>query len=165
MFSKEMQNALNEQINHEYYSSFLYLSMAAYFESVSWPGFAGWMQVQSEEEASHAKKFVAYVQERGGRVLLAELKAPPTEFKSIMDIFEQVYTHEKHVTALIHKLYALAIKDNDYAAQTFLHWFINEQVEEEANTALIVEQLKRVGESTGALFALDHQLSKRGGNS
>lgn len=163
MISKEMQDKLNEQINHEYYSSFLYLSMAAYLESVDWQGFATWVRVQSEEEATHAKKFVAYVQDRGGRVVLTTIQAPPIEFKNTLDVFQQVYAHEQKVTELINKLNAQAVKESDYASQAFLQWFINEQVEEEKNASLIVAQLKRIGESTGSLFALDHHLGKRGG--
>ena len=163
MISKVIQDGLNAQINHEFYSSYLYLSMASYFESVNWPGFAAWVRVQSNEEETHAKKFVAYVQDRGGRVILDVIKAPPTEFKNALDVFQQVYAHEQHVTALINSLYVQAVKESDYATQGALQWFINEQVEEEKNASLIVEQLKRIGDSTGSLFALDHHLGKRSG--
>jgi ferritin len=163
MLSKSIQDALNEQIKHEFYSSYLYLSMAAYFESADWPGFATWVRVQSEEESTHAKKFFQYVTDRGGRVVLGAIDAPPAEFKNTADVFQQVLAHEQKVTALIDKLYALAVSEKDYASQSFLLWFIDEQVEEEKNASLICEQLKRIGESTGSLFALDHQLGKRGG--
>jgi ferritin len=163
MLSKSIQDALNEQIKHEFYSSYLYLSMAAYFESANWPGFATWVRVQSEEESTHAKKFFQYVTDRGGRVVLGTIDAPPVEFKNTADVFQQVLAHEQKVTALIDKLYALAVNEKDYASQSFLLWFIDEQVEEEKNASLICEQLKRIGESTGSLFALDHQLGKRGG--
>jgi ferritin len=163
MLSKSIQDALNEQIKHEFYSSYLYLSMAAHFESANWPGFATWVRVQSEEESTHAKKFFQYVTDRGGRVVLGAIDAPPAEFKNTADVFQQVLAHEQKVTALIDKLYALAVSEKDYASQSFLLWFIDEQVEEEKNASLICEQLKRIGESTGSLFALDHQLGKRGG--
>jgi ferritin len=162
MLSKSIQDALNEQVNHEFYSAFLYLSMTAYFESVNWPGFAAWVRAQSEEEETHAKKIFQYVIDRGGRATISAIDAPPVEFKSPRDVFEQVLAHEQKVTAMINNLYALAVKENDYAAQTYLQWFVNEQVEEEKNATLIVEQLKRIGESVGSQFALDHQLGKRG---
>jgi ferritin len=158
-----MQDSLNEQIKHEFYSAYLYLSMAAYFESINWPGFATWVRVQSEEETTHAKKIFQYVIDRGGRAMLGAIDAPPAEFKNPADVFNQVLAHEQKVTALINKLYAQATSESDYATQSFLLWFINEQVEEEKNASLICEQLKRIGESTGSLFALDHQLGKRGG--
>ena len=162
MLSKTLQDVINEQIKHEFYSAFLYLSMAAYFESVDWPGFASWMRVQSGEEETHARKFVQYVIDRGGRVLLGAIDAPPTEFTGPHDVFQQALAHEQKVTGLINNIYALAVAENDYAAQSFLQWFINEQVEEEKNATLICGQLRRIGESSGSLFALDHHLGKRG---
>jgi ferritin len=162
MISQTLTDAINEQIKHEFYSSNLYLSMAAWFESVDWPGFATWMRVQNEEEATHAKKFVQYLVDRGSHAVIGAIDAPPSDFAGPHDAFQQVLTHEQKVTGLINKLYALAVSENDYAAQSFLLWFINEQVEEEKNASQIVGFLKRIGENSGSLFALDHQLSKRG---
>jgi ferritin len=164
MISNSVHQALNEQIKQEFYASYLYLSMAAYFEANSWPGFAKWMRVQSDEEMVHAKKFFDYVVDQSCRVILGAIDAPPADFKSVHDVFNQVLAHEQEVTGLINNLNALAIKENDYATQTMLQWFIREQVEEEKNANLIVDQLKRIGESSNALFMLDHRLGKRGGD-
>jgi ferritin len=136
--------------------------MTAYFESVNWPGYASWVRIQSDEEAGHARKLIQYLFDRGGRAIIGAIAAPPSDYASPHDVFNKVLEHEQKVTALINKIYALAVSENDYAAQVFLQWFINEQVEEEKNASLIVGFLERIGESSGSLFALDHQLSKRG---
>jgi ferritin len=161
MLSKAMQDAINEQIKNELYSAYLYLSMAAYSEAANLPGFAQWMKVQSQEEVEHAMKFFDFVNERGGRVVLQAIDQPPVEFESPLDIFEKTLEHERKVTGLIHRLYELALKENDYAAQVMLHWFIEEQVEEEQNAAQILETLQMVGDKTQALFMLDRELGKR----
>jgi ferritin len=163
MISKTMVDQINEQIMHELYSAYLYLSMSAYAESANLPGAAAWLKVQASEEQTHAMKFFEFVLERGGRVELKAIAQPPAEFKSLLALFEQVYEHEQKVTARIHLLYALAVKENDYASQVYLQWFVNEQVEEEKNASQIVETLKMIGDSKGSLFQLDHQLGKRGG--
>jgi ferritin len=163
MLSKSMQDGLNEQIQKEYYSSYLYLAMAAYCEASNLPGSAKWMRVQSGEELKHAMKLYDHVVDRGGRVTLQAIQQPPGEYKSALDIFEKVFAHEQHVTASIHKLYALALKENDYPAQVMLQWFVTEQVEEEKSASLVVEQLKAVGESKTSLMLLDRHLGKRGG--
>jgi ferritin len=161
LINKTVQDAINEQIKNELYSAYLYLSMGAYFESLALPGFAKWMKVQAAEEQEHAMKFFDYVFERGGRVQLKAIDQPPFEWKSPMEAFEQVLEHEQKVTAMIHDLYALATKEKDYASQVMLHWFINEQVEEEMNAAAIIEQLKRILEHETAILMLDHDLGKR----
>lgn len=153
--------AINKQINAELYSSYLYLAMAAHFEGESWLGLASWMKIQSREEYSHAMKFYEYVFERGGSVVLDAIDAPPSEWKSPLAVFEEVYAHELKVTALINDLLALAKKEGDAATESMLQWFINEQVEEEANASLIVEQLKRIKDSANGLFMLDHELGER----
>lgn len=163
MLAKTVQDALNEQIKHELYSAHLYLSMSAYFESTNLTGMAKWMRVQSGEEAGHANKFFDYVHDRGGRALMTAIDQPPTDFESPLDVFSKALEHERKVTGLINSLYALALKENDYASQAFLQWFITEQVEEEKNATLIVEMLKRIGPSGGGLIHLDRQLGKRGG--
>ena len=162
MISQTIQNAINQQIKHEFYSSYLYLSMSAYFETLSLPGFARWMRVQSQEENVHAMKFFDFVNDRGGSVELQALDQPPSEFQSPLDVFEQALQHERKVTTAIHQLYGVAAKENDYATQTLLQWFITEQVEEEKNAGQIVEQLKMTGGEPSALLLLDRELAARG---
>ena len=162
MLSKAMQDAINEQIKNELYSAYLYLSMAAYFETGNLPGFAHWMRMQSQEEVAHAIKFFDFVNERGGRVVLQAIDQPPVEFDSPSDVFEKTLEHERKVTALIHHLYEVALKENDYAAQVMLHWFIEEQVEEEDQASQILETLRMVGDKGNALVMLDRQLGSRG---
>ena len=161
MLSKKMLDAFNEQINKELYSAYLYLSMGAWAETQNLPGFAHWMHEQFEEETAHALKFFEYVVDRGGRVLLQAIDAPAVEWKSPLAMFEQVLEHEQFVTSLIHNLYALAVKENDYPSQVLLQWYINEQVEEEKHATYIVDTLKMVGEKGQALVMLDRELAKR----
>jgi ferritin len=161
MLSKALQDAFNEQIKNELYSAYLYLSMSAYFERVNMPGFAHWMRAQSQEEVSHAMKFFEHVNDRGSYVVLKTIEQPPSEFKSPLDIFQQALEHEKKVTAMINRLYDMAIKENDYPAQVELQWFVTEQVEEEKSASDIVEQLKMIGEHSPSLIMLDRQLGAR----
>jgi ferritin len=162
MFSKKVQDAINEQIKNELYSAYLYLAMAAYFDSINLPGFAHWMRVQFAEEQGHAKRLYHFCYERGGRVILQAIDQPPSEWASPLAVFEDTLKHEQKVTGLIDDLYALAVKENDYASQIFLQWYISEQVEEEANATQIIETLKMTGEKGHALIMLDHQLGRRG---
>jgi len=162
MLSKSMQDAINEQIKQELYSAYLYLSMGAHCESVNLPGVAHWMKVQYQEETGHAMKFFDYVFDRGGRVVLQGIEKPPAEFRSVTEVFEKTLEHERKVTGLINQLYALAVKENDYASQEFLHWFIKEQVEEEKNATQILEQLKMIGEKGSGIIMLDRHLASRG---
>lgn len=162
MITKTMQDAINSQIQAEMYSANLYLAMAAYCESVNMKGFSNWLRVQSKEELEHALKLFDYLIERGGRASIGAVSQPPNEFKSARDVFEQTLAHEKEVTAKIHGLYETAIAEKDYATQTLLHWFISEQVEEEAHATEYVEKLKMIGESSNALFWIDKELGKRG---
>ena len=163
MISKTMQDAVNEQINKELYSSYLYLSMAAYFEAKNLPGFAKWLHVQTDEERGHGMKFYEHLVDRGGRVMLKAIAAPATEWKSSLEAFKEVQTHEAEVTASINALYELALKEKDYPLQVLLGWYINEQVEEEKNAAEIVQQLELIDAHGTAVLMLDHQLGKRGG--
>ncbi len=163
MISKAMQDAVNDQINKELYSSYLYLSMAAYFENKNLPGFAHWMHIQEGEERGHAMKLYDFLIDRSGAVLLKAIDAPPADWKSNLELFKEVAAHEAKVTASINALYELALKEKDYPAQVLLHWFINEQVEEEKNAAEIVAQLELVEARGAAVLMLDHRLSKRGG--
>jgi ferritin len=163
MLKETIQKAMNEQIKHELYSSYLYLSMAAYCESIALPGFAHWLTFQAQEEVEHAMKFYGFIHERGGRVTLMAIEQPPAEFGTPLDIFEQTLEHEQKVTALINDLYALAIQEDDYASQIFLQWFIEEQVEEEATATEILDMLKRTGDQGQALLMMDRQLGERQG--
>jgi len=162
MISKNMQDAINEQIKNEVYSAYLYLSMCAYFESSNLPGFANWMRIQYEEELSHALRLFDHANERGGRVNLLAIPQPTTDWKSTLEVFTQVLEHEQHVTALIHKLYETALAEKDYPAQVMLQWFINEQVEEEKNATEVLEHLKLIDARGTAVLMLDHRLAKRG---
>jgi len=161
MLNNTLQTALNNQIKHELYSGYLYLSMAAHFEAADLPGFAVWMKKQGHEEAGHAMKIYGYIHDQGGRVTLQALDGPPTQFGSPLSVFQAAFEHEQKVTGLIRSLYDLASKENDYATQVFLQWFINEQVEEERNASQIVEQLKMIGESGPSLFMINAQLGAR----
>lgn len=164
MINKAMQDAMNDQINKELYSSYLYLSMAAYLEDKNLSGFAHWMRVQETEEREHAMKLYDFIVERGGRVTLKAIDAPKAEWKSTLELAEEVAAHEGMVTASIYALYELALKEKDYPAQIMLQWFINEQVEEEKNAAEIVANLKLIEDRGTAVLMLDHRLAKRGGD-
>ncbi len=163
MISKTMQDAMNDQINKELFSSYLYLSMAAYFEDKNLPGFSHWMRIQEAEEREHAMKLYDYLLERGGKVTLRAIDAPKTEWSSTLEVAQEVAAHEAKVTASIHALYETALKEKDYPAQVMLQWFITEQVEEEKNAAEIVANLKLIEERGTAVLMLDHRLSKRSG--
>ena len=161
MIGKKMEKALNEQINAEYYSAYLYLSMVAYFEDQNLAGFANWMKSQVQEETMHAMKFFDFVCERGGRVTLKAIEQPPKTWKSPLAAFEAAYKHEQLVTSLINKLVDLAITEKDHATNAFLQWFVNEQVEEETSVDSVVQKLKMVGDAPGALFMIDRELGQR----
>jgi len=160
MISQTMQDALNDQIKNEVYSSYLYLSMSAYFNLLDLPGFAGWMRQQSQEEYGHAIKILDYLEDQQAHVELRAIDQPPSEFGSPLDVWQQTLDHERQVTAMIHRLYELALKENDYATQAMLQWFVTEQVEEEKTVTLILEQVKRVGVSGTALFFIDRHVGK-----
>ena len=153
-----MREALNEQMNKELYSGYLYLSMSAYFESEALLGFAQWMKDHAQEEVDHAMKIFHFMNERGQRVTLGAIDQPETEFASPLSVFEMALAHEKMVTGLINDLYELALSEKDHATAVFLQWFITEQVEEEATFGDILDQLKRAGTSEHALFMLDRHL-------
>ena len=161
VISTTMQEAINQQIAHEFYSSYLYLAMSAYFETLSLPGFAHWMRQQSDEEREHAMKLYDFLHDRGGAVELKALAQPPGEFQSPLDVFQQALEHERKVTKLIHQLNELALKESDYATQAHLQWFITEQLEEENNASQVIEQLKMTGGQPAALFMLDRELGAR----
>jgi ferritin len=163
MLNATIQQALNDQVQKELHSAYIYLSMAAYFESENLPGAAHWMRSQAGEEQEHAMKIFDFIQDRGGRVTLQAIDAPPATFSSPLAVFEASYAHEQKVTKSIHDLYALAVKEADYPTQVMLQWFIDEQVEEEKNASAIMAQLQMVGDSPAALFMIDRQLAARAG--
>ena len=161
MLSQTIQDSINTQIKNEFYSAYFYLQMSSYFEEMGLPGFSKWMRVQYQEETLHGLKLFDFVNDRNGRAMLYGIEQPPSEFKSPLDVFQQALAHEQKVTALINSLYAQAQKENDYATQVLLQWFISEQVEEEKTAAQIVDQLKLAGDSGSALLLLDQQLGAR----
>lgn len=161
MISKKMEDAFNDQVAAEYYSAHLYLAMSAYFEASDMPGFANWMRIQYQEEMSHAEKIFDYVIERDGRAILKAFDAPQLEWDSTLQAFEATYEHEQKVTGLINNLMDLAISEKDHAAQIFLQWFVNEQVEEEASVKTVIQQLKLLGDSRAGLFQVDRELGQR----
>jgi len=161
MLSENMEKALNKQINAELYSSYLYLSMAAYFHSVGLDGFANWMRAQAKEEDVHAMKIFDYVNERGARVVLAEIEGPKTTWSSAVEVFEETLSHEQKVTALINGLVDLAKKESDHATDNFLQWFVAEQVEEEASADEVLNKVKLVGGEGNGIYMLDKELGAR----
>ncbi|NMB61425.1 MAG: ferritin [Chloroflexi bacterium] len=161
MFSKTLAKEMNLQIMHEMYSAYLYLSMASHFEINSLKGFAHWMKVQAEEELEHAMKFYEYINDRGEKVNLEQINQPPLEFGTVEEIFKMVLEHEQEVTARINLLYDIAVRDKDFASQSFLNWFVDEQVEEEKNASEILETLKMIGDKGNTLFMFDHSLGER----
>jgi ferritin len=161
MISKKMEKALNEQVNAELYSAYLYLSMEAYFKSQNLNGFANWMRVQTQEEVMHAMKIYEFINERGGRITLKAIDGPQTKWDSPLAVFKAVYEHEQKVTGLINNLVDLAIEEKDHATNTFLQWFVNEQVEEEASADQVVQQLKMMEKAPGGVFMLDRELGQR----
>jgi ferritin len=161
MLSKTIQDAFNEQIRNEIQSAYLYLAMSAHCEAVNLPGASHWLHAQWEEELEHAMKLYKYVFDRGGRVTLGAIEKPQAEFTGLLGIFQQVLSHEQKVTALINNLYAAALKENDYASQIEVQWFIKEQVEEEKNASGIIEMLKMAGDSGPTLIMADRQLGAR----
>ena len=162
MLSQKMGDALNEQLAMELYSSYLYLAMSAYASSQNLNGCAHWLRLQADEERAHGMRICGFVQERGGRVLLKRVDAPPAEWPSAPAIFEDIARHEKKVTESIYRLYELAQQEKDHATGIFLQWFINEQVEEEAHADEILRQFQAMGGAPHLLYLLDRQLGKRG---
>ena len=161
MIGKKMEKALNGQLNAEFYSAYLYLSMAGYFESVDLKGFANWMRVQTQEERFHAMKFYDYIIERGGRVILKQIEAPPNNWDSPLAVLEATLKHEQKVTGLINDLVYLAREQKDNASEIFLQWFVNEQVEEENNVNTVLGQLKLIKNAPQALFIMDKEMAQR----
>ena len=157
----KINDALNGQIKEEFYSSYLYLSMAAYLESLGLKGFAHWMEMQAKEELEHAMKIYKFVVDRGGRVRLFDIQQPPVEWESPLKVFEEALKHEQYITSKINGLMSLAREAGDYATEIFLQWFVTEQIEEEASVGEVVEKLKLVKDSPNGLFMIDRELGMR----
>jgi len=159
--SKTIQKALNEQINRELASAYVYLGMSAWADQENLNGAAGWLRIQWEEELVHATKLVDYIAERGGAVDLKAIATPPMKYASLLDCFRSVLKHEEDVSAAINGIYDIAAKEKDYATQTLLDWYVNEQVEEENQPAEIISMLERVGDSGSGILMVDRHLASR----
>lgn len=161
MIKESIQEALNKQINEELYSSYLYLAMSAYFEAQDLPGMGSWMRVQAQEELLHVGKFYTYICDRDGRVNLASISGPPSEWASPLEAFQGAYEHECKISRLVGNLVELAKKEGDHSTDNFLQWFVSEQVEEEATAKSIVGQLRLIGDNGYGLYAVDQELANR----
>ncbi|MDP4184194.1 MAG: ferritin [Bacteroidota bacterium] len=161
MLNEKLQQAINKQINAELHSSYLYYSMCAYLQNNGLSGFAHWTKIQAQEELTHANKFFDYVNERGGRVTLTAIEAVPTEFDGVLAVFKQIKQHEELVSELINNLMDVALSVNDHATKSFLQWFIDEQVEEEANVQAILDNLKLINGEGHGMLLLDRELMTR----
>lgn len=161
MLKASVEKVMNSQINEEIFSSYLYLSMAAYFESQNLQGFANWMRIQAQEEYIHSMKFFDYIIHAGGKVTLKAIKEPKTSWNSIVEAFEDTLIHEQHITDLINKLTSLSLKESDHATYSFLKWFVDEQVEEMANANQILHELKLIANNNAGVLMLDRELKAR----
>lgn len=161
MTNGKILEALNQQLNEEMNSSYVYLAMAADFKEKKWNGFSSWMKVQAEEEMSHVWKFYDYIYNRGGRVTLKPIDEPQAVYEGVKDLFQNTLKHEEYITSCIDNLVILCREEKDLATESFLRWFVDEQVEEEDNVHTILDQIERIGDNPGALFLLDQDLGKR----
>mgnify|MGYP000058805797 CR=1 FL=1 len=162
MLSKKLHNGLNDQINAELFSAYLYLAMSSWFKAQNLEGFASWLQIQAQEEVEHAMKFYGYLHDRGAAVELEQIDAPQKSWKSPLAAFEDAYKHEVYVSSRINDLADLAVAEKDHATNVFLHWFVDEQVEEEASALAVVEKLKLVAAHPGGIYMLDREMASRG---
>jgi len=162
MLSEKMERAINNQINRELYSAYLYLAMAAYFDSVKLPGFSSWMKVQYQEELSHAMRFLEYMAQKETRVIMLPIEEPPIEWRSPLSAFEEVFKHEQKVTGMINNLVDIAASENDSATKDFLQWFVKEQEEEEESAGKVIYKIRQIGgEEPEELTSIDAELAKR----
>lgn len=161
MLSKKLEAALNAQINAEFWSAYLYLSMAAHFAADGKPGFANWFEIQFKEEQDHAMKFFKYVVDRGGKVELKPINKVALSWKSPLAAFEDTLNHEQKVTAMINNLVSLAKEENDYATESMLKWFVDEQVEEEATAQSYIDALNMIKDNGFGIYTLDKELQGR----
>ncbi len=159
--NEKLEKAFNDQINAEFYSEYLYLSMFAYFERANLKGFSNWMNVQMQEEHAHAMGMFNYVHERGGKVTLKQIDTPPADWASVVEVFEEVLKHEKLVTSKINALMDVAEEANDRAAISFLDWYLKEQVEEEANVSNVLKTLKQICDAPQCIYMFDKELAAR----
>jgi ferritin len=162
MIDKRVLNALNDHLNAEFYASYYYVAMSAYFKETDFNGFAAWMRNQAQEELSHAMKIFDFINDREGIVDLAEIQAPVKSWENPLAAFKDAHAHEKEVTEKIYRLVDMSLEKRDHATNTFLQWFVTEQVEEEAAAVDIVNKLKLVGNDGNGLFLLDRDLGERG---
>jgi ferritin len=161
MLSEKISKALNDQVNAEFYSAYLYLAMSAYADTAGFKGIANWLYVQTREEMAHGVHIYEYILERGGTPVFADIKVPQTKFGSVKEIFEKVLAHERRVTELIGGIADLALKEKDHATYSFILWYVNEQVEEESSAGELAERAKRIGDNAAQLYQLDAQLAAR----
>ena len=161
MISEKMEQALNEQINKEFYSAYMYLAMSAYCNDLGLPGFAHWMRMQYEEENLHVTKMYDYILNQGGKVHLKAIEEPPKDYGTPVEIFEKTLEHERFVTQSINNLMGMAVDERDFATQTFLQWYVTEQVEEEANVQDVLSPLRMLGDEKGGLMMIDQKLGGR----
>ena len=156
-----MAAAINDQIKAEFDSAYIYLAMSAYFEDAGLAGMSHWMRKQYKEEVEHAEKFIAYLYERGARVIIPEIAKPKESYNDALDVFRTAYAHEQYVTSRIYKLVDLAVSEKDYATQSMLKWFVDEQMEEEDNTGGIVAKLEFLGNDKHSIYIVDRELASR----
>ncbi len=161
MLCEKIEKELNNQLNRELFSSYLYTAMGAYFVSRDMTGFAHWMHVQAHEEMSHAQKIYNYINERGARVILEQIEKPQSDWEGVLDVFQNTLKHEEYVTSSINDIVNTALEEKDHATHIFLQWFVTEQVEEEASVSEIINKLKLMKDAPGAIFMLDRELGQR----
>lgn len=161
MINEKVGKILNEQVNKELYSAYLYLSMSAYFSDMGLLGFANWMRIQAQEEQAHAMLIYDFLNDRGEKVILTSIAAPPNSWKTPIEVMEEVAQHENYVTGLINNIIFVAEEAKDRATMSYMNWFVDEQVEEEANAKEIIDKLKLIGDDKSALYLLDKDLSTR----
>ena len=161
MISNKISSAINAQINWEFWSGYLYLSMANHFESIGRKGIANWFRIQFKEEFAHAQIFINYLNARGAKVVLSPIKEVPSEWASPLEAFAATLAHERQVTSLINNLYALAEEEKDFATRQMLNWFIAEQVEEEETAQELIDNFTLVGEDGTGIYQIDAELAKR----
>jgi ferritin len=161
MITEKITKMLNKQINQEFYSSYLYLQMAAFFEEEKLNGFAAWMKIQSQEEYKHAMKLYEYVLQANAKVELQKIDSPKNKWKDALDVFQDTYKHEKQITGYINEIVDIALTEKDFATFSFLQWFVTEQVEEESTALLILDKIKLIGDNKTGLFFLDREMGSR----
>lgn len=158
---KKLEKLMNEQITKEFFSAYLYLAMAAYFDAEGLEGFSHWMRVQAQEEILHGMKIFDFLGDRGAKIALGPISKPENDFSSIEEVFKKTLEHERKVTASINSLCSAAKEANDNSTGIFLQWFVNEQVEEEKNSADILNKLKYVKGQPAGILVLDKELAMR----